>query len=51
MNDEGRMAVSRECRERAGSGVYLVRGEDGYGLGEQLPPFPTRSAKHCSNVV
>jgi len=26
-------------------------GDEGYGLGEQDPPFPSRSAKHCSNVA
>jgi hypothetical protein len=26
-------------------------GDDGYGLGPQDPPFPSRSAKHCSNVA
>jgi hypothetical protein len=25
-------------------------GEDGYGLGLQDPPVPSRSAKHCCNV-
>jgi hypothetical protein len=33
--------------------LVVARGSDdeGYGLGEQDPPFPSRSDKHCSNVV
>jgi hypothetical protein len=26
-------------------------GDDEYGLGEQFPPTPRTSAKHCSNVA